>query len=144
MSNAVSYSVVPRINPQDKEAAPRYYAQARANGDVNIREMADRIQQMCTVTRADILAVLASLEDVMKEILSGGEIARMGDLGTFQVSLSSLGAETEKEFSTANIKKARILFRPGAVLSAMLLGLKYTKVAVAGTKTDEAGGGQTA
>ena len=40
MARSVTYSVVPRINPRDKEAAPKFYAQAQARGDVNIREMA--------------------------------------------------------------------------------------------------------
>ena len=40
MARSVTYSVVPRINPRDKEAAPKFYAQAQARGDVNIREIA--------------------------------------------------------------------------------------------------------
>ena len=44
MARSVTYSVVPRINPTEKSAPPRYYAQAQARGDVSIREMAERIQ----------------------------------------------------------------------------------------------------
>ena len=34
MSKSVSYSVVPRKNPQEPEAGVRFYAQAQASGDV--------------------------------------------------------------------------------------------------------------
>ena len=63
MARNVTYSVAPRINPRDKEAAPKYYGRVQANGDVNIREMSERIQQTCTVHKADVQAVLLALED---------------------------------------------------------------------------------
>lgn len=71
MGRTVSYSVVKRNNPLDQDAVPKFYAQAQANGHVEIREMADRIQKTCTVTRADVMAVLVALEDVIMEALEG-------------------------------------------------------------------------
>ena len=70
MSKSVSYSVVPRKNPQEPEAGVRFYAQSQASGDVTVREMSERIQRTCTVTRADVAAVLTALEDVIVEALS--------------------------------------------------------------------------
>ena len=93
MARNVTYSVAPRINPRDKEAAPKFYARAQASGDVSVREMAERIQASCTVTKADVQAVLVALEDVIIDALKGGEIVRLGDLGTFQIGLSGKGAE---------------------------------------------------
>ena len=98
MGRTVSYSVVKRNNPLDQDAVPKFYAQAQANGHVEIREMADRIQKTCTVTRADVMAVLVALEDVIMEALEGGEIVRLADLGTFQIGLSGRGAETEDAY----------------------------------------------
>ena len=69
---------------------------AQANGHVEIREMADRIQKTCTVTRADVMAVRGALEDGIMEALEGGEIVRLADLVTFQIGLSGRGAETEE------------------------------------------------
>ena len=43
MARTVTYSVVPRTKPDEKNDPPKYYAQAKARGDVNIREMAERI-----------------------------------------------------------------------------------------------------
>ena len=82
MARSVTYSVVPRRNPSEKGAPPKYYAQAQASGDVDIREMSERIQATCTVTKADVYAVLVSLEDVIIDALKSGEIVRLGDLGT--------------------------------------------------------------
>ena len=129
MARNVTYSVAPRINPRDKEAAPKYYGRVQANGDVNIREMSERIQQSCTVHKADVQAVLLALEDCITDALKGGEIVRLGDLGTLQISISSKGAVTEEEYDVSLIKKARINFRPGLALAGILTGLTYKKVA---------------
>ena len=95
MARSVTYSVVPRINPTEKSAPPRYYAQAQARGDVSIREMAERIQATCTVHKSDVYAVLVALEDLIAEAIQNGEIVRLGELCTLQVSLSDKGAMTE-------------------------------------------------
>ena len=128
MARNVTYSVVPRINRREKNDPPKYYAQAQASGDVNIREMSERIQASCTVTKADVYAVLVSMEDVIIDALKSGEIVRLGDLGTFQIGVSGKGTLTEEEYDSSLIQKARINFRPGIALSGILTNLTYAKV----------------
>ena len=113
MSKSVSYSVVPRKNPQEPEAGVRFYAQAQASGDVTVREMSERIQRTCTV---------------IVEALSAGEIVRLADLGTFQIGVSGKGADSEDKYDVSMINKARINFRPGLALSGMLTALSFSKV----------------
>ena len=138
MARSVTYSVVPRKNPRDKDASPKFYAQAQARGDMNIRDISDRIQASCTVHKSDVYAVLVALEDVVAESIQNGEIVRLGDLCTLQVSLSGKGALTEEDYNTALIKRAKINFRPGKVLANALTNLNYSKVEVKYTKeTDE-------
>ena len=144
MARTVTYSVVPRLNPRDKAASPKYYAQAQASGDVSIREMSERIQQSCTVHKADVHAVLVALEDTMIDALKGGEIVRLGDLGTFQIGVSGKGALTEEDYTPSLIQKARINFRPGIALSGILTTLSFSKVAkkiVKKTDEEEPDGG---
>lgn len=136
MARTVKYSVIPRINPRDRETEPKFYAQVKVSGDVSMREMCERIQQSCTVTKADVHAVLIAMEDVIVDALKGGEIIRLGDLGTLRVSLSSKGALTEKEYTSSLITKSRIIFRPGSILSEALANLSFTKL-VTETESDE-------
>ena len=130
MARTVTYSVVPRINPREKNDPPKFYAQAQARGDVSIREMAERIQATCTVHKTDVYAVLVALEDVVKEAIQNGEIVRLGELCTLQVSLSGKGTLTEEEYDDSLIKKAKIIFRPGTILAGALETLKYSKVPI--------------
>ena len=137
MARSVTYSVVPRINPSEKGTPPKYYAQAQARGDVNIREMSERIQTACTVNKADVYAVLVALEDVIAEALQNGEIVRLGELCTLQVSLSGKGALSEEDYTTSLIKKKRINFRPGRVLANAISSLNFTKVEIKYPKEEE-------
>ena len=137
MARSVTYSVVPRYNPTEKGTPPKYYAQAQARGSVSIREMAERIQSSCTVNKADVYAVLVALEDVIAEALQNGEIVRLGDLCTLQVSLSGKGALTEDDYNTSLIKRAKINFRPGRVLADSLTSLSYSKVGIKYPKETE-------
>jgi predicted histone-like DNA-binding protein len=137
MARSVTYSVVPRRNPSEKGTPPKFYAQAQARGDVNIREMSERIQATCTVHKSDVYAVLVALEDVVADAIQNGEIVRLGDLCTLQISLTGKGALTEEEWEESLIKKARINFRPGAVLSNILGNLTFIKVKPKSTKADK-------
>jgi predicted histone-like DNA-binding protein len=131
MEKSVAYSVVARTDFKDPNRENKlYYAQAQARGEMNIREIGHRIQQMCTVTYPDIMAVLCSLCMVMKQGLMAGEIVRLGDLGSFRIGLRSVGAKTEKEFTRANIKRARFNFHPGIDMADLLNSLNYERVPI--------------
>ena len=136
MARTVTYSVVPRTKPGEKNDAPKYYAQAQARGDINIREMAERIQSTCTVHKTDVYAVLVALEDVVAEAIQNGEIVRLGDLCTLQVSLSGKGSLTEEDYNESLIKRAKIIFRPGKVLAGALDSLNFSKVPIKYTKEE--------
>ena len=139
MARSVTYSVVPRRNPSEKGTPPKFYAQAQARGDVSIREMSERIQSACTVHKSDVYAVLVALEDVVAEAIQNGEIVRLGELCTLQVSLSGKGAMTEEEYTTSLIERTKINFRPGKILSNALASLNYTKVAIKYPKEETEG-----
>ena len=99
--------------------------------------MAESIQQSCTVHKSDVFAILVALEDTITDALKNGEIVRLGNLGTFQIGISSKGELTEEDYNDSLIKKARINFRPGVALAGMLTSLTYQKVEVKSSKADK-------
>jgi predicted histone-like DNA-binding protein len=107
---------------------------------VNIREMSERIQATCTVHKSDVYAVLVALEDVVADAIQNGEIVRLGDLCTLQVSLTGKGALTEEDYNTSLIKRAKINFRPGTALANALASLSFSKVAIKYQKEEEESG----
>ena len=124
---AVSYVLVERGNPQKPEEPKKFYAQAKSTGSVTLKELGKEITQRSTVNHADTLAVLEALTQVLADNLSAGKIVRLGDFGTFQISVGSEGADTEKEFTSNLVKNPKVAFRAGNDLKDMLKVLKYER-----------------
>ena len=106
----------------------KYYASPVMEGDMNLDALTKAIEKISTVSGADIRAVLYALVDVSIDGLSRGAIIRMGDMGTFRITLSSEGKATPAEVNSGCIKKAGIIFTPAARLVEMLRNLKFQKV----------------
>jgi predicted histone-like DNA-binding protein len=126
---SVKYTVSAKGNPSKPSDPKKWYANAKANGEVTFKELSKEIsQRSTTVSDTDVMAVLNDLTKLLARHLETGKIVRLGDFGSFQVSVKSEGAETEEKFHASLIKKAKINFRPGIDLKDMLLTLKYNKI----------------
>ncbi|MBS4039756.1 MAG: HU family DNA-binding protein [Flavobacteriales bacterium] len=125
----VKFTTVSKKNPQDLTAPEKYYANAIGDGEVGIEKLAKLISQNCTVTEADCLAVLASLERQMMNQLEDGRIVRLEKIGTFQIGISSKGLETQDEVTSSAITKTRLRFRPSKTLRTFLKTLSFNKAA---------------
>ena len=124
---AVKLKAVQRVNPQDVQAPQKFYAKAVSNGRTDLKRLAKLVAMQCTVNRADCLAVLAALEDNIIMELQDGRIVQLGELGTFQLGVSSTGSVTSEEVNSNSVKKARLNFRPGEEMKKMLNNLSYRK-----------------
>jgi predicted histone-like DNA-binding protein len=126
---AVTYVLTQKGNPGNSEAPKKFYAQAKSREELTFRKLSKEIAEgSTTVSDSDVLAVLNDLTKVLKRHLSNGEIVRFGDFGSFQVTITSEGAETAEKFHASLIKGGKVTFRPGVDLKEMLATLKYEKV----------------
>jgi predicted histone-like DNA-binding protein len=105
---AVTYVLTKKGNPGNPEAPKKWYAQAKASGDLTLKKLSREISEgSTTVSDTDVLAVLNDLTKILKRHLDNGEIVRFGDFGTFQISISGEGAETEEKYHPSMIKAKR-------------------------------------
>lgn len=77
-------------------------------------EVAERLAKISTVTRADVLAVLGNLPDVLSEIMAQGRTVRLDGLGTFYYTADTggRGVPTPDEVSPEQIRGVRVRFIP--------------------------------
>lgn len=141
----VNYSVSPRINPRDKEAAPKYYARMQASGTVDFDTLANEISYATSLTDGDVSNVLRALVVQMKKNLTDGKIVKLDGFGSFQFQVSSKGSVTEEDYRASLIQKVRIQFKPGRLIREVLNinSLSFQKVKPrksAPSKTEEEGG----
>lgn len=125
---SVTYNVVAKTNPQKRNAAPKFYAVAQSNGEVDFRTLAKEIAEITTVSKPDAIAVLESLLMIIPRHIERGEIVRLGELGSLRITINSEGCDTEEEVNASKIKQAKFRFTPGQELQETLKTLKYSRL----------------
>ena len=124
---ALKYSLMQRVNPRDVTAARKFYAVAVSKDKVDLRTLSTEISKISTVSSIDTMAVLESLIQVIPEYLLEGRTIKLGEFGTFRLTISSDGADTAESFTSSMIKKVKLNFRPGKLISDALKTISYEK-----------------
>ena len=105
----------------------KFYAAPVHGKEISLDSLTKAIEKTSTVNGADIRAVLYAMVEESVLGLSEGRIIRLGDLGSLRITLSSEGVPTAEAVTAAAVKKAGVIFTPGAKLRDMLKAAKYTK-----------------
>ncbi|MFV0175767.1 HU family DNA-binding protein [Empedobacter falsenii] len=124
---AIKYNVIQKAYPGDSTGPKKFYANSIADGEISLRRLSKEIAQTSSVSESDVYASLIDLAKMLAKHLADGKIVRLGDFGSFQISISSEGADSISKVTSASIKNAKILFRPGIDLRETLATLKYEK-----------------
>jgi predicted histone-like DNA-binding protein len=124
----VKFNVVPKKDPRNLEAPPKYYPTVVSTGRSNLREIANRITAMSTVSSVDTMAVLEAFLTVIPWELAEGNIVELGELGSFRLTVLASGEDHPEEVSKRNIKEAKVRFKPGKLFKQVLKGLEFRKV----------------
>lgn len=94
---------------------------------MTLEDLTRAIEKICTVSGADIRAVLYAMVDVAVDSLSNGTIVRKGDMCSFRVSIRSVGCDKADEVVLSVIKGSYVLFNPGPRIKTMMGAMKYQK-----------------
>lgn len=136
----IRYSVTPKRNPRDKEAAPKYYATAQKASNIDLDNIAQRIAFATTATRADVMAVITATIDYLMDDLKAGHSVNLGELGTFRIMINSKGAVTADDFTSDLIKSAHVRYFPSKKIKNIYSELAFKKVPPRKTVADMLGG----
>lgn len=116
----ITYKVSKCRNPKYPEV--NYFkGTAVKTGEYTFEDLAADINNATTVTKADAMAVLASIKPFITKALLGGQVVVLQDIGRFQVTLQGKCYPQEvmnaEDFSPSSmVKSHRIIFRPEAKL----------------------------
>lgn len=127
---AQKFKLIQRRNlGKDAAAVPtKMYAQAVNNGYVSFDELCTDISELCSLTSADVKAVMDRMNYVLDRNLKAGRIVQFGEIGNFRLSVGSSGTATEGEFTNSNIRRPKIVFTPGAKLRNTRTQTTFEKV----------------
>lgn len=124
----VKYSLAELRNPLRPEEPKMFYAKAQADGVVTLNDIAEDVSYASSLTDGDVLNSLRGVIRCMRKHLANGRVVSLGELGSFQMQISSRGAYTKEEFNAANIKQAKFQFRPGTMLRDLQRNMSYERV----------------
>ena len=127
MKRIVNYGVSPRVNPREKDEAPKFYGQIVSNRSVSLEELAEVIAARCTVKLADVVGVVTAFEAEMKKALLNSEIVELDRIGRFRVTVSGKGALTEEDYQPEYIKGVNVRYAPGKYIKETLARTRFAK-----------------
>ncbi len=96
----------------------KWYGRAVHDDLVTIDDLADIMQNNCTVKRSDILAVISELVEAMTTQLQNSMKVKLDRFGTFKMGIRTIPADTAKEFGRSNIVGMHVLFQPELKIDA--------------------------
>ena len=124
----IDYIVAERFNPVSPEEPRKYYAQQKSRDEVTFREISNVISERSTVNSIDITGVIESFVKVIPEFLTAGSIVRLGDFGSFYITIKSSGSDTKEGFKENMIKEVSIKFRPGKEIKKALKNVTFNRI----------------
>lgn len=98
----IRYVIQARKNPLKKEV--KFYPQAAPTTPVMLAQIIKRIEKRSTVSSADVKAVLDALQYEVIEALENGNTVRLGDIGSFRLTIKAEGVATAVEAKTKGAK----------------------------------------
>ena len=125
---AIKYKVRKNANTLKSTKENNYYARAISNGETSSQELLDILAKKTRLHKGDCLRFMMHLEETMVEQLENGKIVRLGDLGYFQVGITSKAFDAPSKVTPKNINAAKVNFRVGKSLRKMLSELTYEKM----------------
>jgi predicted histone-like DNA-binding protein len=124
----MDFKVIPRKIPGKPEEPQKYYASIVRPKKIELKRLAKRIAEVSPVNELDTETVLTALTRIMPEYLVYGATVELGELGRLQVNISSVGADSEEDFSKDMIKSNKISFQPGMQVKEAMKLVTYDKV----------------
>lgn len=104
---------------------------------VPFEKLLDEISSSCGVGRAQVKASVEGLLDRMTLFMEYGMSVKLGDFGSFKPTFNVKSQEKAEDLGADNIKRKKILFRPGKRFKNMLNDMSVSSLDGTTKKTTE-------
>lgn len=108
----IKYVIRSKVNPRKREEV-KYYPQMATTSPLTLAQIIKRVEKRSTVSSADVKAVLDALQYEVIEALASGSTVRLGDLGSFRLTIKADGTDTAaeaKKLGAQLIKRVNVQF----------------------------------
>lgn len=107
------YVVQPKLNPQDRAAAPKFYLTAKAWDHVDRKVLLEDMVRHTSLTVNEAASGIDYLFDSIPRYLQHGLTVQLGEVGYFKTTIRSEGVENIDDATPDKIKSINLKFVPG-------------------------------
>ena len=111
---ALFYNRVTKKNPSDPTGVSKWYLVLRSIGLIGEKELGEAVADETTLNPKEAEMAFSQLFKVILRYLLAGHTIKLAGLGTFKLTLSSEGSDTEEEAVPSKVKSINIRFVPSA------------------------------
>jgi len=129
----MQFKVQAKKSPLTGGEVKYYPAVALSKEPMKLEAIIGEIVEATGVTRPDVKAVIAALEQRIIAAMRNSKSFRLGDLGSFRPTIEATGGCAKaKDVSASNIKAVHVRFTPSSYMERKLQpgaeGMTFTKV----------------
>ena len=122
---SVKYHKLKRIIVVNSINEERFVPKMQLEAPVGFEQIAEMIEKKSTMSRGDIMGVLAELEVTTCYMLENGHPVTLGLMGTFYPAIEAESALKPEDVTSRLIKRFRILFKPSTYLKRRLKNVNF-------------------
>lgn len=111
---------VQRTNPLKPNEAKKWYPVQYTTKMVDENEVAMLIADETTLNPMEAAMAIRQLRKVVQRLLLDGKSVKLGDWGTFNVTLNTEGSESKETLTARNVKRVNINFQPSDEMKAAM------------------------
>jgi predicted histone-like DNA-binding protein len=115
---------VVKKNPQDLSQV-KYYLTQLKKGTIGLDEVAKQIAADENMSEGNVYSALIGLTRHLSRYIRNGDTVRLGNFGSFHLSVQSDGKDTPEELTTHDVKHTKVVFLPGVELKQSLEHLSF-------------------
>lgn len=116
----LKYKIIKQRNALHKQKETMYYPRLTESHKCDLDYVADMISERSSLTKADVLGTLVSLENIIPHLLWNGNRVELGRLGTFSLQANADTSPDQSKVSWRSFRKLTARFRAGKALKITL------------------------
>jgi predicted histone-like DNA-binding protein len=131
---ALLFNKTERGNPSNPNAPKKWYPTLKSVKMVKEKEVAKKLADETTLNPKEAEMAVAQMEKVVTDLLLEGHTVQLGSLGSFRLTLSAEGSDTEAEVTVSKIKRINVRFTESEELKAAIKKATFVDISTLSSK----------
>lgn len=103
----------------------KYHPILHLGVEVGFEELAEMVSNKSTMSRGDILGVLAEIETAAWYMLENGHTVKLGLFGSFMPAIETKSVDSPEDVTSRLIKRFKLIFKPSKYLKSRYKNVEF-------------------